>query len=76
MAKIKGFVEFSIELCKGCELCVDACAFDVLEMSHQVNGKGYTFPFMKNPEQCTGCASCALVCPDVVITVYKVPTKN
>ncbi|MDR2963884.1 MAG: ferredoxin family protein [Bacteroidales bacterium] len=76
MAKIKGFVELNIEHCKGCELCVDACPFDVLEMSAQVNGKGYTYPFMKNPEQCTGCASCALVCPDVVITVYKVPTKQ
>jgi 2-oxoglutarate ferredoxin oxidoreductase subunit delta len=72
MAKAKGFIECDTEACKGCEICVGACPFDVLEMSHLVNGKGYHYSFMKNYDKCTGCASCALVCPDVVITVYKV----
>jgi 2-oxoglutarate ferredoxin oxidoreductase subunit delta len=27
---------------------------------------------MKNPENCTGCTNCAVVCPDGVITVYRV----
>jgi len=26
---------------------------------------------MENPEACTGCMSCSMVCPDVVITVYR-----
>jgi len=41
-------------------------------MSTNVNNKGYHFSYMKNFDQCTGCQSCALVCPDVVITVYKI----
>ena len=72
MATIKGTVEINIDLCKGCELCVKACPFDVLDMNQKVNGKGYHYSYMKNYDKCTGCASCAMVCPDVVITVYKV----
>lgn len=71
MAKVRGFVEIDFEYCKGCEICVDACPFDVLEMSTEVNGKGYQYSYMKNFEKCTGCSSCALVCPDTVISVFR-----
>jgi 2-oxoglutarate ferredoxin oxidoreductase subunit delta len=40
-------------------------------MAPIVNGKGYRYAYMENPENCTGCANCALVCPDGVITVYR-----
>ena len=26
---------------------------------------------MANPDNCTGCASCAIICPDTCITVYR-----
>lgn len=71
MAKAKGMVEIEWEACKGCELCVAACPFEVLQLSEKVNGKGYHPSTMANPEACTGCASCAMVCPDSVITVYR-----
>ncbi|HJB44087.1 MAG TPA: 4Fe-4S binding protein, partial [Candidatus Coprenecus merdipullorum] len=38
----------------------------------EVNGKGYNFLSLVNPEKCIGCANCATVCPDSVITVYRV----
>jgi len=71
MAKIRGAIVVDIEKCKGCELCVGACPADVIGMSTKVNGKGYHYSFMKNPEACTGCTNCAIVCPDGVITVYR-----
>jgi len=72
MAKIKGAIVVDVERCKGCQVCNPACLQDVLAMTKEVNGKGYNYSYMKNPEDCTGCANCAVVCPDGVITVYKV----
>ena len=37
-----------------------------------VNKKGYTFAHQVLEDTCNGCASCATVCPDGWITVYKV----
>ncbi len=69
MAKAKGDIVIDIEKCKGCELCIDTCAQKVIEMSKNVNGKGYHYAATVN-DNCTGCANCAIVCPDGVITVY------
>lgn len=71
MAKIKGTIVVDTERCKGCDVCVVSCPFDVLSLSSSVNGKGYFYSHMKNPEACVGCASCAVVCPDSCITVYR-----
>jgi len=38
---IRGSVSFETEVCKGCELCVNACPEGVLEMSTEMNAKGY-----------------------------------
>ncbi len=75
MAKFRGAIVVDIEHCKGCNLCVVACPAKVLDLHHDVNGKGYHYCYMKNPEACIGCASCGLVCPDSVITVYKAEIK-
>ena len=71
MAKVKGAIVVEIEKCKGCELCVVNCSTNVIGMAKTVNSKGYNFAYTENPEACIGCANCALVCPDGVITVYK-----
>ena len=36
-----------------------------------VNQKGYHYARLKNDNDCIGCISCGLVCPDGCITVYK-----
>ena len=72
MAKVKGSVTVNIERCKGCDLCAVSCPADVLEMSKEVNNKGYNFAVVINPDECTGCANCGYVCPDGCITVYRV----
>jgi 2-oxoglutarate ferredoxin oxidoreductase subunit delta len=40
-------------------------------MSKKFNKKGYHPAKQIKPEECTGCAFCAMVCPDVAIEVFK-----
>ncbi len=75
MAKVKGVIVVDIETCKGCSVCIPACPTDVIALAKEVNGKGYHFAFMENPDVCTGCTNCAVVCPDGVITVYRIKVK-
>ena len=42
----------------------------------EVNNRGYHFAFMKNPDDCIGCAACATVCPDGCIEVYRVKVPD
>lgn len=76
MAKAKGAIVVDTEKCKGCNLCVVNCPTDVIQLSREVNGKGYNYAYMELPEACIGCSNCAIVCPDGVITVYMVRVKN
>ena len=71
MAKVIGAIEVEVERGKGCELCEVACPTDVIAMSHEVNAKGYHYAYMKYPDKCIACQSCAVVCPDTVIEVYR-----
>ena len=61
MAKIKGTIIVDIERCKGCGVCVPSCPNNVLALSPHVNGKGYNYSYMANPDDCIGCAA-ALSC--------------
>ena len=59
-------------VCKGCELCVNACPKKIIALDKEViNAKGYHPAKMTTPEQCIGCAMCAMMCPDVAITVER-----
>lgn len=72
MAKVKGAIVVDVEKCKGCSVCIPACPTDVILLSKDVNIKGYTYAYMENPDDCIACTNCAIVCPDGVISVYKV----
>jgi len=67
---IRGTVLVATEICKACELCITACPQACLELSSQLNSKGYRYAQLKN-DSCTGCINCAIVCPDSAITVYR-----
>ena len=70
MATVRGTVEFDIETCKGCELCIEACPEESLQLSKEINKLGYHYAVLVK-DNCTGCINCSLVCPDAVITVYR-----
>lgn len=55
------------DLCKGCELCVNACPQRILTMGSEINAKGYFFAQVEEPKRCIGCRLCCITCPDVAI---------
>lgn len=67
----KGRIVIDTDRCKGCSLCIHACPLNLLELDNHLNIKGYQPMKIHTPEKCIACANCALMCPDVVITVYK-----
>lgn len=67
---IRGNVVIAQEICKGCELCIEACPQDSLGLSEKINLKGYRYAVLVQ-DNCTGCVNCALVCPDAAITVFR-----
>ncbi|NLB66989.1 MAG: 4Fe-4S dicluster domain-containing protein [Bacteroidales bacterium] len=69
---IKGAITVDTEKCKGCGVGIPNCPTGTIALSKEVNSKGYNYLYMANPESCTGCTNCATVCPDAVITVYRV----
>ncbi len=61
------------EKCKACYFCIKFCPRDLIAESKEHNRLGY-FPALfseEGPEECTGCKTCALMCPDTAIEVYK-----
>lgn len=58
--------------CKGCALCTRYCPRDVLELSDEMNEKGYHPPRAVQPERCVACRLCELLCPEFCIYVVEV----
>jgi 2-oxoglutarate ferredoxin oxidoreductase subunit delta len=68
---LKGTIVVDEDLCKACELCIEACPQHVIALNMEViNRKGY-HPAHLAKDGCTGCTICALVCPEAAITVYR-----
>ncbi len=58
--------------CKGCGLCVTMCPKKVLEISTELNAKGYFPAYRARPEDCIFCAICCTMCPDVAIAISEI----
>jgi len=68
---IKGYVEIDAEECKGCGLCVAACAQKVLSLSPRLNRYGY-HTATNEDQPCNGCGLCFYACPEPgAIRVFK-----
>ena len=59
------------ERCKGCGLCLSVCLREVLTRSVTRNGKGYYPASVGAGGRCIACVSCARICPDSAIVIWK-----
>ncbi|HOO97170.1 MAG TPA: 4Fe-4S binding protein [Caldisericia bacterium] len=71
MPTVTGKIEVNDERCKACGLCVEVCPKKILKLSNKINSKGYHPVECTDMDSCIACTSCALICPDVAITVFK-----
>ncbi len=71
VAMVKGRIEIDSERCKACLLCIEFCPKKAISLSNKLNSKGYFAAVFNEESECTGCASCSLICPDVAIEVYR-----
>lgn len=68
----KGYVDISVEGCKGCGLCVVHCPTKCLAMElSDTNSYGLHYAYLVDEDKCIACANCGFICPDAAITVYK-----
>ena len=59
----RGLLEVDSNECKGCGLCVEACALHLIHLSERLNHYGYrTAEYLG--KGCTGCGICYVVCPE------------
>ena len=71
-----GTIVVDEDLCKACELCIEACPQHVIAINEEVlTPRGY-HPAHLIENSCTGCGICAMVCPDIAITVYREKTSK
>ena len=47
------------------------CPKNVICLADKLNASGYLPVFYNDNGECTGCAICAVVCPEVAIEVYR-----
>jgi 2-oxoglutarate ferredoxin oxidoreductase subunit delta len=61
------------EKCKACHYCISVCPRDIIGTSKEINRLGYNYAEVipDKAHECTGCKSCALMCPDIAISVYS-----
>jgi len=62
-------IEILQDWCKGCNICIDKCPRDALEVGKALNKKGIYPPVLKEDHDCNLCRLCELLCPDFAITV-------
>jgi NAD-dependent dihydropyrimidine dehydrogenase PreA subunit len=58
-------------LCKGCDICVDVCPKDVLDMIETPDRWEGAMVEIINLDNCNGCKLCEYECPDFAIEIYK-----
>jgi 2-oxoglutarate ferredoxin oxidoreductase subunit delta len=61
------------EQCDACELCVEFCPNDVLEIDMEAYNSRMLHPAtVVKPDECVGCQQCERICPSVSIFVTEI----
>lgn len=72
-----GRIEINAARCKGCSRCIVACPKGLIELSEDLNDRGYRYVvFTGTEEDCTGCTLCAVACPDQGIESWNTKGKQ
>lgn len=58
------YVQINQDKCKGCELCIDHCPNDLLQIGDSLNSKGYYPINIQDQDYCINCFKCIIICPD------------
>jgi 2-oxoglutarate ferredoxin oxidoreductase subunit delta len=72
----RGTVRVQEQICKGCSFCIEFCPTRCLDLSKEFNAKGYHFPVLARPLDCTGCGTCEVYCPDFAIRSFRLPAAG
>jgi Ferredoxin len=64
---ILGKVVIIGERCKSCGFCIAYCPRQVLQLSADINKKGYHPPEVVDASKCVNCHFCEVLCPDFAI---------
>ena len=64
-------IVFDARYCKGCGICVYFCPKHALEVSKQVNSRGFYTPYVVDASKCTNCHQCELFCPDFAVFIVE-----
>ncbi|MQY77172.1 MAG: 4Fe-4S dicluster domain-containing protein [Spirochaeta sp.] len=67
----RGKPEIDQEMCKGCELCIEACPEKILKMSATFNRQGQRYSVCFEQDRCTACTFCAVICPESAINIWR-----
>ena len=70
----RGQVNLIPERCKECNICIQFCPQQMLQVSRKTNSKGYHYPEVipEKRESCVHCQFCSLVCPEFAIFTREV----
>ena len=64
-------VQILNEQCDGCELCVEFCPKDVLEIDQESFNSRMLHYVMLAKDECVGCKQCERICPTASIFIIE-----